>query len=82
MSDLTGEPIVRIRELRKTYISKERQGILRGMQQAIEAIEGIGLEIYPRRNLWAAGISTWLPGACPLGTELVITWVASLPYET
>ena len=45
MSDLTGEPIVRIRELRKTYISKERQGILRGKQRAIEALKGISLEI-------------------------------------
>ncbi len=65
-----------------TYVSKERQGILRGKQQAFEALKGIGLETYPRRNLWAAGILARLPGACPLGTELVITRVASLPYET
>jgi len=47
MSDLTGEPIVRIRELRKTYISKERQGLLRSKQRAVEALKGISLEICP-----------------------------------
>ena len=47
MSDLTGEPIVRIRELCKTYISKERQGILRSKQRAVEALKGISLEICP-----------------------------------
>ena len=47
MSNLTGEPIVRIRELCKTYISKERQGLLRSKQRAVEALKGISLEICP-----------------------------------
>ena len=43
----TGEPIVNIRDLRKTYFSKERVGLLRSKQRAIEALKGICLDIYP-----------------------------------
>jgi len=47
MSHLASEPIVSIRDLRKTYVSKERQGLFRSRQRAIEALKGIHLDIYP-----------------------------------
>jgi len=55
MSDLTGEPIVRIHELRKTYISKERRGLLHSQQRAVEALKGISLEICPGEILGLLG---------------------------
>lgn len=42
-----GTPIVRIRDLRKTYISKERRGIFGGTKRTIEALKGVSLDIYP-----------------------------------
>jgi ABC-2 type transport system ATP-binding protein len=41
------EPIIKIRDLRKTYFSKERKGIFRAKKMAIEALKGINLDIYP-----------------------------------
>ena len=41
------EPIVKIRDLRKVYVSKERQGLFRAKQRAVEALKGINLDIYP-----------------------------------
>jgi ABC-2 type transport system ATP-binding protein len=41
------EPIVKIRELVKTYYSKERQGLFRSRQRRVEALKGIHLDIYP-----------------------------------
>jgi ABC-2 type transport system ATP-binding protein len=41
------EPIVRIRDLYKTYISKERTGIFGARKRTIEALKGINLDIYP-----------------------------------
>jgi ABC-2 type transport system ATP-binding protein len=41
------EPIIKIRDLRKTYFSKERKGIFRAKRMAIEALKGINLDIYP-----------------------------------
>ncbi len=41
------EPIVQIRDLRKTYVSKERQGLVRSRTKTVEALKGIHLDIYP-----------------------------------
>ena len=65
MSDLTGEPIVRIRDLRKTYISKERPGILRGKQRAIEALKGISLEIARGEIFGLLGFPPGFPELAP-----------------
>jgi ABC-2 type transport system ATP-binding protein len=46
-SPRSDEPIVRIRDLRKTYFSKERKGIFGGRKRAIEALRGVSLDIYP-----------------------------------
>jgi ABC-2 type transport system ATP-binding protein len=43
----TGEPIVSINDLRKTYFSKERTGIFGGQKRAVEALQGVTLDIYP-----------------------------------
>lgn len=42
----SGEPIVRVCDLHKTYFSKEREGIFGGRKRAIEALKGVSLEIY------------------------------------
>ncbi len=42
-----GEPIVKIHDLHKTYISKERRGIFGGTKRAVEALKGIHLDICP-----------------------------------
>jgi ABC-2 type transport system ATP-binding protein len=47
MSKVEGKPIVKIRDLCKTYISKERQGLFRSRQRSIEALKGVSLDIYP-----------------------------------
>jgi ABC-2 type transport system ATP-binding protein len=47
MSQFASEPIVRIRDLRKTYVSKERRGLFRSQQRNIEALKGVNLEILP-----------------------------------
>ena len=47
MSELASEPIVRIRNLHKTYVSKERRGLLRSQQRNIEALKGVNLDILP-----------------------------------
>jgi ABC-2 type transport system ATP-binding protein len=47
MSRLASEPIVRIRGLHKTYVSKERGGLLRSQQRNIEALKGVNLDILP-----------------------------------
>jgi ABC-2 type transport system ATP-binding protein len=39
------EPIVKIRDLCKTYLSKERLGLFRSRQKAIEALKGVNLDI-------------------------------------
>ncbi len=44
---MVGEPIVKIQELSKTYISKERTGIFGGTKRAVEALKGVSLDIYP-----------------------------------
>lgn len=41
------EPIIRVRQLTKTYVSKERQGILKARRMTIDALKGIDLDIYP-----------------------------------
>ena len=41
----TGEPIVSIRDLHKTYYSKERSGIFGGHKRAVEALQGVSLTI-------------------------------------
>jgi ABC-2 type transport system ATP-binding protein len=41
------EPIIKIRDLSKTYVSKERKGIFGGRKRAIEALKGVNLDIYP-----------------------------------
>ncbi len=41
------EPIVWIRDLHKTYISKERTGVFGGKRRAIQALKGVSLDIYP-----------------------------------
>jgi len=55
MSHPAGEPIVRIRDLHKTYISKERQSLFRSRQPAVEALKGIHLDIYPGEILGLLG---------------------------
>lgn len=42
----SGEPIVGIRDLHKTYISKERTGIFGSKKRTIEALKGVSLDIY------------------------------------
>jgi ABC-2 type transport system ATP-binding protein len=39
------EPIVKIRDLCKTYLSKERLGLFRSRRKAIEALKGVNLDI-------------------------------------
>jgi ABC-2 type transport system ATP-binding protein len=39
------EPIVKIRDLHKTYLSKERLGLFRSRPKAIEALKGVNLDI-------------------------------------
>jgi len=41
------EPIVSIRDLNKTYLSKERQGLFRSRERRVEALKSIHLDIYP-----------------------------------
>lgn len=41
-----GEPIVRVRDLHKTYFSKEKRGILGGTKRVIKALKGVSLDIY------------------------------------
>jgi ABC-2 type transport system ATP-binding protein len=43
---MAGEPIVEIRDLRKTYVSKERQGLVHSRPKAIQALKGIHLDIF------------------------------------
>jgi ABC-2 type transport system ATP-binding protein len=43
----SSEPIIRIRDLRKTYVSKERTGIFGGKKRAIEALRRISLDVFP-----------------------------------
>jgi ABC-2 type transport system ATP-binding protein len=43
----TDEPIVSIRDLHKTYYSKERTGVFGGQKRAVEALQGVSLNIYP-----------------------------------
>ena len=43
---MAGEPIVEIRDLRKTYVSKERQGLVHSRPKVIEALKGIHLDIF------------------------------------
>ena len=47
MAQTFGEPIVRIRDLYKTYVSKERTGIVKGRKRTIEALRNVSLDIYP-----------------------------------
>ncbi len=44
---LYGEPMIRIRDLGKVYISKERTGIFGGKTRAIGALRSVSLDIYP-----------------------------------
>jgi ABC-2 type transport system ATP-binding protein len=41
------ESIVSIRDLHKTYYSKERSGVFGGKKRAVEALHGVSLDIYP-----------------------------------
>jgi ABC-2 type transport system ATP-binding protein len=41
------EPIIRLRDLSKTYVSKERRGIFKSRKRVIEALKSINLDIYP-----------------------------------
>jgi ABC-2 type transport system ATP-binding protein len=41
------EPIVKIRDLHKIYISRERHGILRSTQRAVQALRGVSLDVCP-----------------------------------
>jgi ABC-2 type transport system ATP-binding protein len=43
----SGEPVVRISDLHKTYLSKERQGLFRSRERLVEALKGVSLDIYP-----------------------------------
>jgi ABC-2 type transport system ATP-binding protein len=42
----SGESIVRVSDLHKTYVSKERKGIFGGRKRAIEALKGVSLDIW------------------------------------
>jgi ABC-2 type transport system ATP-binding protein len=55
MSDLSGEPVVSIRNLHKTYVSKERQGLFHSRQRVIQALKGVHLDIYPGEILGLLG---------------------------
>jgi ABC-2 type transport system ATP-binding protein len=44
---VSDEPIVQVNDLRKTYLSKERLGLGRSRQKAIEALKGVNLDIHP-----------------------------------
>jgi len=55
MSDLSGEPVVSIRNLCKTYVSKERQGLFQSRQRVIQALKDIHLDIYPGEILGLLG---------------------------
>jgi ABC-2 type transport system ATP-binding protein len=44
---ITNTPIVSIHNLRKTYVSKERTGIFSSKKRAVEALQGVSLDIYP-----------------------------------